>query len=99
MAMFSNGMKLGGSIAIGAGVVLLAPVVVPVIAGALRPVAKAAIKGGILAYAKLRESTAETVESIEDLAAEAKAEMTESTKSQKSTKSTTKKASASASSK
>lgn len=96
MAMFSNGMKLGSSIALGAGVVLLAPVVVPVVAGALRPVAKAAIKGGILAYAKLRESTAETFESIEDLAAEAQAELAESTKEEKPAKSS-KKSSASSS--
>lgn len=95
MALFNNGMKLGSSVALGAGVVLLAPVVVPVIAGALKPLAKAAIKGGLIAYAKLRESTAETVESIEDLAAEAKAELAESTKEAKPAKTTKKAASAS----
>ena len=78
-------MKLPSSISwnnpvvIGAGVVLLAPVVIPVVApvigSILKPVTKAAIKGGLLAYEKVKVTTAETVEAIEDLAAEAKAEI------------------------
>jgi hypothetical protein len=77
MALFNNGFKLGGSIAMGAGMMILAPIVVPIVASALKPVAKAAIKGGMIAYGKIKETAAETMESVEDLAAEAKAELTE----------------------
>jgi hypothetical protein len=75
MALFDNGFKLGGSIAVGAGVMILAPIVVPIVASALRPVVKAAIKGGMIAYGKMKETAAETAETIEDLAAEAKSEL------------------------
>jgi hypothetical protein len=61
----------------GAGVVLLAPVAVSLIGSLMRPVAKAAIKGGLMVYDKGREIAAETQESIEDIAAEAKAELAE----------------------
>jgi hypothetical protein len=64
-----------GNLAIGAGIVLLAPVVVPVVAGILKPLAKNAIKGSLLMYEKAKVATAETMESLEDLAAEAKAEI------------------------
>lgn len=70
-----NGYKIGGTLALGVGVVLLAPVVIPVLVSVLRPVAKAAIKGSIMAYEKVKLVAAETVEGIEDLAAEAKAEL------------------------
>jgi ethanolamine transporter EutH len=75
MALFNNGFKVGGSLAMGAGIMLLAPVVAPILASALKPVAKAAIKGGMMAYGKVKEVSAEAVESIEDLAAEAKTEL------------------------
>jgi hypothetical protein len=61
----------------GAGVVLLAPVAVSLIGSLMRPVAKAAIKSGLMVYDKGREIAAETRESIEDIAAEAKAELAE----------------------
>jgi hypothetical protein len=77
MALFDNGFKVGGSLAMGAGIMILAPIVVPIVAGALKPIAKAAIKGGMLAYGKAKEAAAETVETFEDLAAEAKAELSE----------------------
>jgi hypothetical protein len=67
--------ELGGTVAVGAGIVLLAPIVMPVVAGVLKPLTKAAIKGGLIAYDKVRVTTAETVEAIEDIAAEAKAEL------------------------
>ncbi|HTY22664.1 MAG TPA: DUF5132 domain-containing protein [Desulfomonilaceae bacterium] len=59
---------------IGAGF-LLAPVVIPVVAAAARPILKAAIKGGILLYDKASEMVAEATEVTEDLVAEAKAEI------------------------
>jgi hypothetical protein len=73
-----NGMSMG-SVAMGAGVVLLAPVVIPVVGAILKPVAKALIKGGILAYEGAKVSIAETKETIEDIAAEAKADIEEGT--------------------
>ncbi len=78
MRIFGSSVNLG-TVAIGAGIVLLAPVVVPVVAGILKPLAKNAIKGSLLMYEKAKLATAETMESIEDLAAEAKAELAEST--------------------
>jgi hypothetical protein len=74
---------LGGSVsisslAVGAGVVLLAPVVIPVVGSVFKPIAKAVIKGGLIAYEGAKVSVAETKETIEDFAAEAKAEIAES---------------------
>jgi hypothetical protein len=78
MALFRNGFRLGGTattMAIGAGAVLLAPVLLPMAASVLRPVAKAAIKGGILAFENAKVAVAETKETFEDIAAEARAEV------------------------
>lgn len=74
MKIFNGGLSVG-SLAVGAGVVLLAPVIIPVIGGILKPVAKAVIKGGLLAYEGTKVSIAEAKETLEDLAAEAKSEM------------------------
>jgi hypothetical protein len=63
------------TLAVGAGAVLLAPIILPFVAGILRPLAKAAIKGGLIAYEKAKVMSSEAVESLEDLAAEAKAEV------------------------
>jgi hypothetical protein len=71
------GTSVSPGVLIGAGAVLLAPVVIPVVAGIAKPVAKAVIKGGLITYHKVKESTAEALESIEDLAAEAKSELAE----------------------
>jgi hypothetical protein len=65
------------NVAIGAGVVLLAPAAISLIGTLMRPIAKAAIKSGLMVYDKGREIAAEAQESIEDLTAEAKAEMAE----------------------
>ncbi len=75
MAFLDNGFKTGGSILIGAGVVLLAPIVLPVVGSVLRSLIKATIKGSLVAYHKTKIAFAETMESFEDLAAEAKAEI------------------------
>jgi len=87
MKLFSKGLTLPG-LAIGAGVVLLAPVVIPAIGNALKPLLKATIKGGLLVYEGAKVSLAETREAIEDLTAEAKAEVS---KKNGSTKKTSKK--------
>jgi hypothetical protein len=86
MALFDNGFKMGGSLVVGAGVILLAPIVVPVVASLMKPIAKAAIKGGLLAYGKVKETVAETMETVEDLAVEAKAELADSTQKTAKTK-------------
>jgi hypothetical protein len=74
MKFLGNGLN-AGSLAVGAGVVLLAPVVIPVIGAILKPIVKALIKGGIMAYEGAKVSIAETRETLEDIAAEAKAEI------------------------
>lgn len=61
-------------VAVGVGL-LLAPVVIPVVAAAARPVVKSLIKGGFMVYDKGCEIVAEAVEMVEDLAAEAKSEV------------------------
>ena len=64
-------------IAAGLGAVVLAPVLIPAVAKASKPVAKALIKGGIIAYEKSKSALAETGEVLEDLVAEVKAELAE----------------------
>ncbi|MCT7951940.1 DUF5132 domain-containing protein [Ancylothrix sp. C2] len=61
-------------IVVGVGAVLLAPILIPV----GKPIAKAAIKGGLAAYEKSKGVFAEVGEAFEDLVAEAKAELAES---------------------
>jgi hypothetical protein len=71
--------SLGGSAAsnvlIGAAAVILAPIVVPAVLAGMRPLAKAAIKGGVLVFDKTREVFAEAEEQMSDLVAEARAEL------------------------
>ncbi|MDA8407825.1 MAG: DUF5132 domain-containing protein [Deltaproteobacteria bacterium] len=67
-----NGLWTG--IAVGAGL-LVAPVVIPAVAGAVRPLLKAVIKGGYMLFEKGREMVAEVTELTEDLFEEAKAEV------------------------
>ncbi len=64
-------------IAAGVGAIVLAPLLVPAVAKVGKPVAKAVIKGGIVAYEKSRTTFAEAGEAIEDLVAEVKAELAE----------------------
>jgi hypothetical protein len=61
----------------GIAAIVLLPVLVPVAAGIGKPVAKTAIKGGILLYEKGKGVIAEAGESLEDLVAEARAELSE----------------------
>lgn len=77
MGLFDNGLKgnIITGLAIGVGTAILAPVVIPMIAGIAKPLAKAAIKGGIMLYEKNKELIAEATEVVEDLVAEAKAEL------------------------
>lgn len=79
MALFNNGWKgnILSGLAIGIGATIIAPVVLPVLASAVKPIAKAAIKSGIMLYERGKETVAEVSEIIEDIVAEAKAEMSE----------------------
>ncbi len=67
----------GKGFAIGIAAVVLAPVILPVVVQAARPLARAAIKSGILFFNKGRETVAELGEVVEDLVAEARAEIDE----------------------
>jgi Protein of unknown function (DUF5132) len=58
----------------GIGAIVAAPFVIP----ALKPITKAAIKGGIIVYEKSKAVLSETGEYFEDIVAEAKAELDES---------------------
>lgn len=77
MALFENGLKgnIFTGLAIGIGAAVIAPAVIPVLAGVAKPIAKAVIKGGITLYDKGREAIAEGSEVLEDIVAEAKAEL------------------------
>jgi len=64
-------------IAAGVGAIVLSPILIPAVAKATKPVAKALIKGGIVAYKKSKSAIAETGEVLEDLVAEVNAELAE----------------------
>jgi hypothetical protein len=64
-----------GNLASGAGVVLLAPVVIPVIGTITKPLIKSLIKGALITYEGAKVTLAEARESLEDITAEAKAEV------------------------
>lgn len=59
----------------GIAAIVLLPVVVPAAGKVMKPLAKAAIKGGIVLYEKGKGVIAEVGETLEDLLAEAKAEL------------------------
>ncbi|BAZ29719.1 hypothetical protein NIES4074_21660 [Cylindrospermum sp. NIES-4074] len=64
-------------IIVGIGAVLLAPVVLPIVAGIGKPLAKSVIKGGLLAYERSKGAIAELGETWDDIVAEARAEVAE----------------------
>jgi hypothetical protein len=73
---FLTGATLRG-ILIGVAAVKLAPYVMPALTGASRPLARAAVKSGLVAYEKGREAIAEMGEIMDDLVAEVQAELAE----------------------
>jgi hypothetical protein len=79
MGLLDNGLKgnIVTGLAIGIGAMVFAPAVVPVISAVAKPLAKALIKTGILAYEKGREAFAEVSELVEDITAEARTELAE----------------------
>lgn len=60
---------------VGLGAVVLAPIVAPALSKAGKPLAKAAIKGGLRIYEQSRGAIAEASEVFEDLVAEVQAEL------------------------
>ena len=62
------------SLAVGIGVALLAPVILPAVASVFRPLMKGAVKGVFTVADTVKELTASTGEHLSDLYAEAKAE-------------------------
>lgn len=79
MAMFEDALK-GGNIvtglAIGIGVLVLAPVVKPLV----RPLARSVLKAGVTVYEQGREALAELNEQAGDVVAEVRAEMEQETR-------------------
>jgi Protein of unknown function (DUF5132) len=75
MALFEDAVKSWGlPVLVGAGVVLALPVVLPVVGSALRPMAKAAIKGYMALADSVAEGAATLAEEFSDLVAEVRAE-------------------------
>lgn len=63
------------SVAIGAGLFMLAPALRPIVSGAAKPIVKSLIRIGLTAYETGREQAAELAEYAEDLVAEVRAEL------------------------
>ncbi len=62
------------SLAVGVGLALLAPVILPALTSIFRPLVKGVVKGGFTVADNLKELTATTGEQVSDLYAEARAE-------------------------
>lgn len=75
MGLLDNGFRMSTGLAVGVGVIILAPIITPILASIARPLMKAGIKGGMILLEKGREAIAETAEVVEDLVVEAKAEL------------------------
>jgi hypothetical protein len=78
MSMLEDMLKGSwGAALVGVGVALVAPTVVPALGTAFRPLAKSAIKSGIMLYDSAKEAIAEASEQMNDMVAEARAEVEE----------------------
>ncbi len=67
--------SLGPGVALGLGAILLVPTVLPALGTILRPIAKAAIKGGLIVYEKSGAVVGEARETLSDLVAESRNEL------------------------
>ena len=67
----------GSGALVGAGAVLLAPIVVPAVASGLKYLMKTTVRGGAIAYREAKNAASGMIEGLENLAAEAKAEIEE----------------------
>ena len=68
--------------ALGVGIVVLAPVVVAALMPVIRPMARSALKAGIWAYEKGRETFEELGETVEDIVAEVEEELVDASASE-----------------
>ena len=76
MGLLDNGFKgMLSGVAFGIGAAVIAPIVLPILSAGVKPMAKAIIKEGIMAYEKGKEFVEETRETVEDLIAEASSEI------------------------
>jgi hypothetical protein len=76
MSMFEDMLKGSwGAALVGIGVAFVAPTVLPAVGTAFRPLAKSAIKSGILLYNGVKEAVAEASEQMNDMVAEVQAEV------------------------
>ena len=66
---------LGAALAAGVAAAVLTPILLPVVARSARPLARQAVKAGLILYEKGRETLAEAEEIFEDLVAEARVEL------------------------
>ena len=73
MSWFKGNILTG--LAIGVGSAIVAPMVVPALSKAAKPLAKAAIKGGLVLFETGKVKLAEAQELADDLFAEARAEL------------------------
>ncbi len=64
-----------GSIALGAAVYFLSPIVAPIAIKAIRAVGKSGIKGGMVLYDTGKKAVAGTVNYVQEIANEAKREV------------------------
>ena len=69
---------VGKGLLLGITAVVLAPIILPVVTRAARPLASAAVKTGMILYERGREAVAEAKEVFEDVVAEVRAELAQS---------------------
>ena len=74
LAKFAKGVNMQ-TLAIGVGVTVLAPVVMSLASGTLRPLARSMVKTGLQVGNKVKEATAEARESFDDMVAEVQDEI------------------------
>lgn len=76
MAIFENKTwTLLAGTTIGAGAVLAAPYLLPVLASVGRKATKVTLKGAMIAYERGREQTGRMLEDVQDMVAEVRAEV------------------------
>jgi len=66
---------VGAALAVGVAAAVLTPILLPVLARSARPLARQAVKTGLIIYEKGRETLAEAEEAFDDLVAEARVEL------------------------
>jgi hypothetical protein len=77
MGLFDNGGRVWLGIGLGAGAVVSAPYLLPVVGAITRPLLKVLLLQSALAFERGREVFAQLAESLEDLVAEVRTEVDE----------------------